>query len=290
VNELDSLYKRYQPFLFSIAYRMLGSVTDAEDIVHDIFLKLKLDTDQVEDLKAYLAKVTTNRCLNFLNSARKRREIYTGPWLPEPQVQETKQPLDKIVTDETISYAFLVMLDQLSPIERAVFVLREAFAYDYGDIAGMLKKTEVNCRKIYSRAKRKLKNDKPFPLENTDHVHLLAKTFIIASTTGNFEEFIELLTEDVVLITDGGGKVHAALNPIVNKQRVSAFLNGITSKGSFIGELLPVVVNGQKGILHVKEGHINKVICFELDSKQKTIQKIFIVSNPDKLTHIPVPY
>ncbi|MGM0851021.1 MAG: RNA polymerase sigma-70 factor [Bacillota bacterium] len=289
MNELDRLYKIYQPFLFSIAYRMLGSVTDAEDIVHDLFLQLKLDTNQIEDLKAYLAKVTTNRCLNFLKSARKRREIYTGPWLPEPRVHQTEQPLDKIVTDETVSYAFLVLLDQLSPVERAVFVLREAFAYDYGDIAGMLEKTEVNCRKIYSRAKRKLKNDMPVHPENTEHVDLLAKTFIKASTTGNFEEFIDILTEDVVLVTDGGGKVIAALNPIVNKQRVSAFLKGISAKGSFIGELLPVMVNGQKGILHVKEGHPIKVICFELDSKQKNIRRIFIVSNPDKLNHIPVP-
>ncbi len=287
--ELDTLYKTYQPFLFSIAYRMLGSVTDAEDIVHDLFLQLKLDTDQIKDLKAYLAKMTTNRCLNFLKSARKRREIYTGPWLPEPWVHQTEQPLDKVVTDETVSYAFLVLLDQLSPVEKAVFVLREAFAYDYGDIAGMLEKTEVNCRKIYSRAKRKLKNDMPVHLENTERVDLLAKTFIKASMTGNFEEFIDILTEDVVLVTDGGGKVISALNPIVNKQHVSAFLKGISAKGSFIGELLPVMVNGQKGILQVKEGHPIKVICFEVDSKQKNIWRIFIVSNPDKLNHIPVP-
>ncbi|MFT9848962.1 RNA polymerase sigma-70 factor [Aneurinibacillus sp. REN35] len=287
--ELDTLYKTYQPFLFSIAYRMLGSVTDAEDIVHDLFLQLKLDTDQIKDLKAHLAKVTTNRCLNFLKSARKRREIYTGPWLPEPRVHQTDLPLDKIITEEAVSYAFLVLLEQLSPVERAVFVLRQAFAYDYEDIASILEKTEVNCRKIYSRIKRKLKNDIPVHLENTERVDILAKTFIKASMTGNFEEFIDLLTEDVVLVTDGGGKVIAALNPIVNKQRVSAFLKGISAKGSFIGELLPVMVNGQKGILQVKEGHPVKVICFELNSKQKNIQRIFIVSNPDKLNHIPVP-
>ncbi|WP_299091903.1 hypothetical protein [uncultured Metabacillus sp.] len=120
-------------------------------------------------------------------------------------------------------------------------------------------------------------------------VDLIAESFIKASVTGNFEEFIDLLTEDVVLISDGGGKVPAALNPIVNKQRVSAFLKGITAKGSFIGEVLPVIVNGQKGILQVKEGHPDKVICFELDSQQKTIQRIFIIRNPDKLKHIPIP-
>nr|WP_257350656.1 sigma-70 family RNA polymerase sigma factor [Pseudalkalibacillus decolorationis] len=176
---LDTLYKSYQPFLYSIAYRMLGSVTDAEDIVHDVFLRLNVDNDQVKDLKAYLAKMTTNRCLNYLNSARKRRETYEGPWLPEPQVNEPDLPLDKVVTDETVSYAFLVMLDQLSPVERAVFVLREAFAYDYKDIAEMLQKTEVNCRKIHSRAKRKLQNDTPLHSDNSERVDLLAKVNFI---------------------------------------------------------------------------------------------------------------
>jgi RNA polymerase sigma-70 factor (ECF subfamily) len=267
---------------------MLGSVTDAEDIVHDLFLQLKLDTDEIKDMKAYLAKMTTNRCLNFLRSARKRREVYTGPWLPEPRVNETDQPLDKVVTDETVAYAFLVLLEQLSPVERAVFVLREAFTYSYEDIAEMLEKNEVNCRKIYSRAKRKLQNDRPVHPEDTKHVDLLAKKFIKASATGNFEEFLELLTEDVVLVTDGGGKVLSALNPIVTRQRVSAFLKGVSAKGGFIGELLPVMVNGQEGILQMKEGKPIKVICFELDPKQKNIRKIFIVTNPDKLNHIPV--
>ncbi|MCP1154946.1 RNA polymerase sigma-70 factor [Peribacillus frigoritolerans] len=286
--ELDTLYKTYRPFLFSIAYRMLGSVTDAEDIVHDLFLQLKLDTDEIKDMKAYLAKMTTNRCLNYLKSARKRREVYTGPWLPEPRVNETDQPLDKVVTDETVAYAFLVLLEQLLPVERAVFVLREAFTYSYEDIAEMLEKNEVNCRKIYSRAKRRLQNDRPVHPEDTKHVDLLAKKFIKASATGNFEEFLDLLTEDVVLVTDGGGKVLSALNPIVTRQRVSAFLNGVSAKGGFIGELLPVMVNGQEGILQMKEGKPTKVICFELDPKQKNIRKIFIVTNPDKLNHIPV--
>lgn len=286
--ELDALYKTYQPFLFSIAYRMVGTAADAEDIVHDVFLNLKLDTDEIKDLKAYLAKVTTNRCLNFLTSARKRREMYTGPWLPEPRVNYTEQLLDKMITDETVSYAFLVLLDQLSPVERAVFVLREAFAYDYKDIAGILEKTEVNCRKIYSRAQRKLKNNQPVRLENTDQVEQIVKTFINASRTGDFAEFMTLLTDDVVLVSDGGGKVRSAINPIANKERVFAFLEGISSKGSFLGELHPVMVNGQEGILQVRDGTPIKVICFALDARQLTIKRIFMITNPDKLKHIQV--
>lgn len=287
---LETLYKTYQPFLFSIAYQMLGSVTDAEDIVHDLFLKFNLDTNQIKDLKAYLAKMTTNRCLNFLKSARKRREIYTGPWLPEPQVHREDQPFEKVIADESVSYAFLVLLDLLSPIERAVFIFKEVFAYEYKEIAGMLDKTEVNCRKIYSRAKQKLKDNLPIHPVTNEHVDLLTKTFIKATGNGNFEKFINMLTEDVVLVTDGGGKVIAAINPIISKERVSAFLKGITAKGSFIGELLPVIVNGQKGILQMKEGRPSKVISFDLDSSKKNIERIFIVSNPDKLNRISVSY
>lgn len=288
--DLETLYKTYQPFLFSIAYQMLGSVTDVEDIVHDLFLNLKLETDQIKDLKAYLAKMTVNRCLNFLKSARKRREMYTGPWLPEPQVHREDQPFERVIADESVSYAFLVLLDLLSPIERAVFIFREVFAYEYKEIAGMLDKTEVNCRKIYSRAKQKLKNDLPIHPVTNEHADLLTKTFIKATGNGNFEKFINMLTEDVVLVTDGGGKVIAAINPIISKERVSAFLKGITAKGSFIGELLPVIVNGQKGILQMKEGRPSKVISFDLDSSKKNIERIFIVSNPDKLNRISVSY
>lgn len=164
---------------------MLGTVTDAEDIVHDVFMELEIDIKQIKDVRAYLAKMTTNRCINFLKSARNRREVYTGPWLPEPQVSQTEQPLDKVIKNETVSYAFIVLLDQLSPAERAVFVLREAFAYSYEGIADVLEKSEVNCRQIYSRAKRKLKYDLPISPENTKQADSLVKAFIEAANTGN---------------------------------------------------------------------------------------------------------
>lgn len=288
--KLEALYEKYQPFLFSVAYRMLGSVSDAEDIVHDLFLQLNLESIVVNDIKAYLAKAVTNRCLNRLNSAQKRREIYTGPWLPEPQVHQYSQGLvEKVVTDEKVSYAFLVLLEQLSPLERAVFVLREAFDYDYRGIAEILGKTDVNCRKVYSRAKQKLKKDIPAYQKNTEEVNLLAKAFIKASTTGDFEEFMDTLTDDVVLVTDGGGKVLSALKPIVSKQRVFAFLEGITGKNAFAGELLLTMVNDQSGIMQIKDGRLIRVICFEFEAQQRKIRNIFIISNPDKLKHISVP-
>lgn len=287
----ETLYKTYQPFLFSIAYRMLGSVTDAEDIVHDLFLELKIDTSQVHNVQAYLAKIVTNRCLNYLNSARHKRELYIGPWLPEPVVSSQHQPLNMVIEDENVSYAFLVLMERLSPLERAVFVLREAFSYHYKDIAGVLDKSEANCRKIYSRAKQKLQNDVPvpFPLQNTERVISLTKSFIEAAKTGDVEKFLDVLAEDVVIITDGGGKVPAALYPVVSKHRVLAFLTGVINKTGIEGELLTVIVNGQQGILQVHDGRPIRVVCFELDSDQEKIKRIYIVLNPEKLTHISVP-
>lgn len=288
MKDVDELYKTYQPFLISIAYRMLGSVSDAEDIVQDLFLHLKIDTDHITDLKAYLAKMTINRCLNFLKSARVRREIYTGPWLPEPQVSQKELPLEKVLENEIVSYAFLVLLEQLAPTERVVFVLREVLAYEYEDIAKMLEKNEPNTRKIFSRAKQKIKANTPIHSQDTEQVNLLARTFIEASATGDFQDFIDTLTEDVVLVTDGGGKVIAALNPIFSKARVTAFLSGVFDKGGFLGELLPITVNGQKGIVQLEEGRPVRIICFDLEPEDKSVRGIFIISNPDKLKHVIV--
>ena len=172
--ELDSVYRSYKPLMLSIAYRMLGSVADAEDLVQDTFLTAQQmengkNGGHVNNLKAYLCKTVTNRCLDYLKSARRKREVYVGPWLPEPLVQSAgeisgQDPLQSVVLEDTISYAFLVLLDRLTPVERAVFILREAFEYDYGDIADFLGKTELGCRKIYSLLKRKIQDEPPAEL------------------------------------------------------------------------------------------------------------------------------
>lgn len=149
-----------------------------------------------------------------------------------------------------------------------------------------IEKTEVNTRKIYSRAKQKLQKDIPVYPQNSEGVDLLADAFIKAASTGKFQELIELLTEDVVLVSDGGGKVRAAVHPIITKPRVAAFLTGISAKGSFLGELYPVLVNGRKGVLQMYGGQPKKVICFEEGAERNSIQKIFIMLNPDKLAHV----
>jgi RNA polymerase sigma-70 factor (ECF subfamily) len=285
--DFEIVYRTFQPLLHSIAYRMLGSITDAEDIVQDVFLNYEqMQKDHITNQKAYLIKMITNHCLNYIHSARKKREVYMGTWLPEPQLSIIEQnPLDLLVSSETMSYALLVLIEQLSAVERAVFILRESLAYDYQEIAGFLDKSEINCRKIYSRAKNKLHYVAPPLHSNTEHVKLV-KEFINAAKMGNYDKFIEMLTEDARLVTDGGGKVHAAIFPIVSRSRVLAFLHGVIPKGFLGDDHRLVILNGQLGIVLIKDSQPISTLCFELDFSQKYIQKIYVVSNPDKLHHI----
>jgi RNA polymerase sigma-70 factor (ECF subfamily) len=286
--EMETIYRTYKPLLFAVAYRMLGSVSDAEDMVQDLFFSLQTtNADHIGNLKAYLVKMVTNRCLNFLKSARKKREVYIGPWLPEPLLTAAGQdPMEQVVQEEAVSYAFLVLLQQLSPVERAVFVLREVLRYEYGEVAEMLNKTEANCRKIYSRAKLKIRQDAEGHPGQIGDAAPLVKSFLTAANTGNFHEFVRLLTEDAVLISDGGGKVRAALHPIFGRRRIQKLFEGIAAKGSLHGEWLPSVINGQQGLLLVREQRPVMVICFSVDAEHPQAGRIFMVMNPDKLQRI----
>jgi RNA polymerase sigma-70 factor, ECF subfamily len=286
--EMEMVYQTYKPMLLSIAYRMLGSVSDAEDMVQDLFTSLQsLDTKYIVNLKSYIVKMMVNRCLNFLKSSRKQRELYIGPWLPEPQIIAVEQnPLESVVQEESVTYALLVLIQELSPMERAVFILREVLGYEYDEVAEILDKTEVNCRKIYSRAKVKIKPDtmiRPDPIRDTGP---LVQSFLSSVVTGDFQEFVRLLTEDAVLITDAGGKRRAALKPIFGKKRIQAFFEGIAVKGSINGHWLTSVINGQSGLLLIKEPTPEIAICFAMDGEHLQAGKIFVIRNPDKLKHL----
>ncbi|MBO9596994.1 MAG: RNA polymerase sigma-70 factor [Cohnella sp.] len=293
--ELDSVYRSYKPLLLSIAYRMLGSVADAEDLVQDTFLTAQqLETSghdgHVRNLKAYLCKTVTNRCLDYLKSARRKREVYVGPWLPEPLVQSVgvpsgQDPLQSIVLEDTISYAFLVLLDRLTPVERAVFILREAFEYDYGDIAEFLGKTELGCRKIYSRLKRKIQEEPPAELPNSAQSEQLVMRFLHATATGDMESLFALLEEEIVLYSDGGGKVAAAIHPVTTSKRVIAFILGLAAKGDPEGEVLLVKINGQLGFV-LRGPNEPYPAVVSLDIRDNRIHSIYLVRNPDKLRHL----
>ncbi|MDQ0915035.1 RNA polymerase sigma-70 factor [Paenibacillus sp. V4I5] len=290
-NNIEDLYKTYKPHLFSIAYRMLGSKSDAEDMVQDLFISIHgYLNDNINNIKSYLSKMMINRCLNELKSARKKRISYVGNWLPEPTVRfNDRSPLDSVERHDTISYAFLILMEKLTPLERAVFILREVFAYEHSEIGEMVNKSEVNCRKIFSRVKKKV--DLSSEKNDVLSTHLLQENelvtrFISALSNGNIQSVVDMLTEDVILIADGGGKVSAAIHPIYSRERVLTILNALSSTRFPESKAQLVEVNDQPGILLTKDGISTGVICFEWDAQTKTIQRIYIIVNPDKLKHL----
>ncbi|NOV02105.1 sigma-70 family RNA polymerase sigma factor [Paenibacillus sp. LMG 31457] len=282
---MEEYYRTYKKLLFSVAYRMLGSVSDSEDILQEMFISLQtMDTEHITNMKSYLVKMVTNRCLNELKSARKQRELYIGPWLPEPQVHEIgHNPLDRLEQEETVNYAFLVLLQKLSAMERAVFVLREVLGYEYGEVAEMLQKTEHNCRKIYSRAKLKIGSGGEAPAQLTGDTEPLAQLYLRAVNTGDFKNFVSMLTNDAVLVSDGGGKKRAALKPIFGKERIQAFLEGIAAKGALQGDWRLLDINGQTGLVLIQERKPVKIISFHWYAGQQQALEVYLIVNPDKL-------
>ncbi|KRE47967.1 RNA polymerase sigma factor SigJ [Paenibacillus sp. Soil724D2] len=290
-NNIEDLYRTYKPHLFAIAYRMLGSRSDAEDMVQDLFISMHgFLNDNIQNFKSYLSKMMINRCLNELKSARKKRISYVGNWLPEPTVQMIEHsPLDRVERQDTMSYAFLILMDKLTPLERAVFILREVFEYEHSEIGEMFNKTEVNCRKIYSRIKKKVdaSNEKDEIL--LSHLHEekeRVSRFIAALSNGNIQSLVNMLTEDVIFIADGGGKVSAAINQIYNKKRVLTILNALSSSRFPASKAQLVEVNHQPGILITKEGISTGVICFDWDIETMAIQRVYLIVNPDKLQNL----
>lgn len=288
--DIEELYHSHKPLLYSIGYRMLGSVADAEDIVQDIFLQLnEINIEEIANVKAYLTKMVTNRCLNLLKSSHKNRELYMGTWLPEPQVHDPESnPLEQLLRDETVSYAFLLLMEQLSPVERAVFILKAAMEFDYPAIAEIVEKSESNCRQIYSRVKKKLQHEHPVPATNSKYAKNLISSFIQATKTGNFDPFLQALTDDAILFSDGGGKVRSALRPIYGSKRIMAFWSGISRKGSLRGEMRVVMINGAPGILLIRDGRLVMTISLELHPEGHQVHRIYAVTNPEKLKHISI--
>ena len=231
-REIQELYSQFQPLLFTIAYRMLGTVSDAEDVVHDVYVQASVKKfEHVENKKAYLCKMVTNKCIDYLKSAGHKREVYVGPWLPEPLVLEENDPVSEVMNGEAVSFAFLLLLETLQPIERAVFILREVLEYDYSTISKVLDRSEPNCRKVFSRVKSKfpLLNEEleKFPVSRNNEV---IQSFVLALHEGNTQKIEELLYKDVTLYSDGGGKVYAALKPIHSKNLVVRFLTKLLAQ------------------------------------------------------------
>ena len=286
---IESLYEKYRPLLFSLAYRMLGSVMDAEDIVQDAFITFNQlpNRDSIDNKKAYLSKMVTNRCLDLLRSSSKQRELYVGPWLPEPLIQsqaEINDPSKNYLQQESISTAYLLMLQQLSADQRAVFLLREAFQYSYQEIGEILGKSSANCRQIYHRAKKSIHYEPDRAMLSISLAHHTIKEFTESMLKGNINRLLELLQDDVVFYTDGGGKVPAAKLPVVGAQQVAKVLLNLANKYAGQFDYHFTLVNGLPGILIQQKNNQKSVFSFAFQNHQ--IQNIYVVANPDKLRHL----
>jgi RNA polymerase sigma-70 factor (TIGR02957 family) len=284
----------YRPLLFSIAYGMTGSVGDAEDIVQDAFLGLtraRQAGTTIADPKAYLTTAVTRLGINYLRSARVRRETYVGDWLPEPVVMPADGPAEHAELADSLSMAFLVLLEALSPVERAVFMLREAFGYGYPEVARIIGKTEVNCRQIFARARRRIaaggqaRDSAPSPARRAEGEEL-ARRFFEAAGGGDMDALLGMLAPEVVFHGDGGGKARAISKPLAGRERVVRLLVGALRWGRTLGASLRLAwVNGQPGaVMYDAEGRVVGVV--ELDVADGVVQAIRSVVNPDKLGHL----
>src|SRR5215211_1071569 len=243
--DLAAAHEAIRPLMFSIAYRMLGSVAEAEDVVQEAFLRMHRrvqDGLAVDNLEAYGTTVTTRLAIDMLRSARVRREQYVGPWLPEPIVDaDDMDPAHRFELDETVSTAFLVLLEALSPVERAVFVLREVIDYDYDQIAAVVDKSEANCRQIFARAKKRINRGLPRFEASREQRDRLATQFLAAIGDGDLAGLERLLAEDVVFVGDGGGRAPAIQRPMVGALAVTRFLLGLRRRGEAFGVRLDIV-------------------------------------------------
>jgi RNA polymerase sigma-70 factor (ECF subfamily) len=281
------VFNEYRPLLFGIAYRMLGSAMDAEDLVQETFLRWQQAREQpVESPRAYLATIITRLSIDRLRSAQSQREQYVGPWLPEPLLTgEMPAMTESLEMAESISTAFLLVLQTLSPIERAVFLLRQVFGYEYAEIAQIVDKSESNVRQLVHRAQTHVRRQRPrFETTRAEQEQVVAQ-FGVACATGNLEGLLELLAPDVVLQADSGGKVHAARQPIRGADRVARFIFGLLDKvpADFASEAAEI--NGQPAFVSYMGGKPYNVTMFEISKGR--VQAINIVINPDKLRRIP---
>jgi RNA polymerase sigma-70 factor (ECF subfamily) len=276
--------------MFSIAYRMAGSVTEAEDLVQEAFFRLERARQSgvvVESPKAYLAATTTRVAIDHMRSARVRRESYVGTWLPEPIVADLHDSPEQMAElSDSLSMAFLVLLESLSPVERAVFLLREVFDYPYEDIAQIVDKSETNCRQIFRRAREHVGAHHARYEASTERSEALVRSFLAAARDGDFDQLVELLAADVAFYGDGGGKATAVAQPLYGRDQVATFILALFKRAPRLGVTLEaVLVNGGPGfITHDPQGKIISVLSLEvLDG---VIQAVRGIVNPDKLQHL----
>jgi RNA polymerase sigma-70 factor (TIGR02957 family) len=290
----EAVYEELRPRLFSIAYQMVGSASDAEDIVQEAFLRFHREArrgTEIASPKAWLSTVTTRLAINHVQSARVRRERYVGTWLPEPLVTEPEPAgLRDAETADSLSMAFLVLLESLGPVERAVFLLREVFDYGYEEIAAVVGKNPDNCRQIAVRARRQVEAKKPRFEASRRKLQELSWRFFQAVEADDTQGLVHLLADDVVVYGDGGGKAPASLRPLYGRDRVARLFSQARPFFQRLGvrSVHYAEVNGQPGALYLDvDGH--PVAVVSLDIAGDLVQTVHTIVNPDKLRHLILP-
>ncbi|MFE1442883.1 RNA polymerase sigma-70 factor [Streptomyces sp. NPDC058739] len=287
VTALADEFQSHRPRLFGLAYRLLGSADEAEDAVQDAWLRFSgADRAEIDRLGAWLAKVVTNLCLTRLTSARARRETYTGTWLPEPVITSdgTLGPLESAEQREAVSVAMLVLLERLTPTERAVYVLREAFGYGHREIAGVLDLGEANCRQLYRRAVRRIADEEHRFEPAPELQEELVTSFMNAARDGDLAGLEKILAADVTFFSDGGGKVSAALRPIEGRDKVVRFLLGISERYLSGITFTTAEVNGAAALIAWEGRQIVSVAAVE--QRDGLITEVHNVLNPQKLDFV----
>jgi RNA polymerase sigma-70 factor (ECF subfamily) len=277
-------FEAERPRLRRLAYRMLGSVSEAEDAVQDAWLRWAGAAGEVEDPAAWLVRTTSRLCIDRLRQAKARRETYRGPWLPEPLIEELT--VDPVERAEEVSVAFLLALERLSPLERAVFLLHDVFDEDYGEIAETLGRNEAAVRQLASRARAHVKDEKPrFTVDEAEAARLAA-AFMAAATQGDMKALGAVLAQDAVMMTDGGGKRSAALRPLIGRDDIIALLEGLAWRNGLAWPLSfrAVRINGYPGVILEREDG-PMTVAFQ-PGEGGRLAGVYMVRNPDKLGHL----
>ena len=282
-------FEQHRPLLFAIAYRMLGSAAEAEDVMQDAWLRFEAaDTKDIRSPRAYLATIVTRLCLNVLESARAQRETYIGTWLPEP-IPSAAAAGDALLDDDSLSIAFLRLLQNLTPLERAVFLLHEVFDYDYTEVASILNRSEAACRKLFSRAQGYIRENRPRFAASPEEHRLILEQFIRAASEGDLQGLTNLLRDDVTFWADGGGKVRgAALQPVRGRADVARFVVGVSARFTPPGARVTIGdVNGKPTLL-IRHADGTPAIVVSIGIEQGRIAEIWAIANPDKLGAVGV--
>lgn len=286
MREADDIFEELRPSLARLAYRMLGSLADTDDVLQEAYLRWHREPRaEVLVPQAWLNTAVTRLCIDRRRAIDARKETYVGPWLPEPLVELESSAADaQAEAAESVSMAMMVVLESLTPVERAAYLLRRVFDYSYAEIAAMLEKSEANCRQLVSRAEEHVRQRRPRFDATRAEAERVTGAFVAACASGDLNGLVELLASDAVVYSDGGGKVTAARAPICGPDRISRFFLGIMRKTPDLAKLKSVAVNGMPGLIATIDDQVVLVLTFEI--VEGRIVKGFIMRNPDKLVRV----